>query len=305
MKMELETIRQAIETVKTSTQRIKDDLKTKAVLVHCAKCKHYQKERIESASVDGWRDVIHDQQKTLCPVTNLWGCIGFEIKIVGNNGLALYSADRMSSLNTSDLLKALIVLDEGLMSWAGDSDNRGICHYIETINKEVYNIDFYNDVLFVSDWNACKISSVLENIKDTLIIWGDSKKTGKQKPEKPVHFNSSVTKDELKIIFEQLKQGGYFDDRADLVTWLYICGICGVGDLNGDFRPLNWVKDNGLLARMIDDLFLTDNKKWAIGVKCFTVKGKTPNPNTLKCLCSKGVKADNKKYNDLEKLLRV
>lgn len=116
------------------------------------------------------------------------------------------------------------------------------------------------------------------------------------------HFNSPQSKKELTTIFQRLKDGCYFDDSADLETWLY---ICGVGDINGDFRPLNWVKDNGLLSHLIDALFYNEKCKWVIAAECFTVKGKTPNLNTLKCLCSKGVKADNKKHKDLEKLLRV
>lgn len=116
------------------------------------------------------------------------------------------------------------------------------------------------------------------------------------------HFNSNKNQEQLATIFERLQKNGYFDANADLQTWLY---ICGVADLNGDFEPLNWVREGSLLARLVDSLFVADNNKWKLTEKCFKVKGGKPKTNSLKCALSKDVKADNKKHNDLDKLLRV
>lgn len=118
------------------------------------------------------------------------------------------------------------------------------------------------------------------------------------------HFNSPQSKDDLTTIFQRLKEGCYFDDSADLNTWLYICG----GDLNGDFRPLNWISEVQLLGWLVYDMFPNDKSNlWEIAKRCFTVKGRSPNINSMKNMISvveNGYKDKSKKIVDFEKLLK-
>lgn len=121
----------------------------------------------------------------------------------------------------------------------------------------------------------------------------------------PKRFNSPQSKEELTTIFQRLKEHGFFDDSADLETWLY---ICGVGDINGDFRPLNWISEVQLLGWLVYDMFPNDKSNlWEIAKRCFTVKGRSPNINSMKNMISvveSGYEDKSKKIVDFEKLLK-
>lgn len=114
------------------------------------------------------------------------------------------------------------------------------------------------------------------------------------------HYNSKDEEAKLKRLFEELKKEGYFDAKADVETWLYICGI---NDKIIPQKPLNWISDNALLAQLIDVLF-TDYNKWSIASKCFTVKGETPKPNTLSKLTCTSYSSKNKKHQKLDNILK-
>jgi hypothetical protein len=115
------------------------------------------------------------------------------------------------------------------------------------------------------------------------------------------HYNSKDEEAKLKRLFEELKKEGYFDKKADVETWLYICGI---NDKIIPQKPLNWISDNGLLAHLIKALFLQDYNKWSIASKCFTVKGGTPKPNVLSKLDSVGFHMKNKRHQRLDEILK-
>lgn len=115
------------------------------------------------------------------------------------------------------------------------------------------------------------------------------------------HYNSKDEEAKLKRLFEELKKEGYFDKKADVETWLYICGI---NDKIIPQKPLNWISDNGLLAHLIKALFLQDYNKWSIASKCFTVKGETPKPNVLSKLDSVGFHMKNKRHQRLDEILK-
>ncbi len=101
----------------------------------------------------------------------------------------------------------------------------------------------------------------------------------KKAVETPLHFNSSQPTDKLTAIFDSLKGGGYFDANADLGTWLY---ICGVADLKGDFRPLNWVADKQLLGIVITKLFDSDKcQYWKVTQQVFLVGGDKLTKNII------------------------
>lgn len=118
----------------------------------------------------------------------------------------------------------------------------------------------------------------------------------------PKHFNSPQSKEKLETIFQRLKDDCYFDDSADLETWLY---ICGVGDLNGDFRPLNWIESAALLGYLVDKMKLqaSGNKRWKTTAHCFIVKGKTINTKNLTVSISKGVKNNNPKRDIIDRIV--
>lgn len=120
-------------------------------------------------------------------------------------------------------------------------------------------------------------------------------------------FNSRETKVNLSAIFEKLKGDKYFDNDSDLDTWLCICGI---NTTQQNMDHLNWVKEQQLLAYLIDTLFGdTDSQRlWVITSKTFTVKGKSPNTNSMKNAISK-IKKDwksrPKSFDRLDKILKM
>ena len=166
--------------------------------------------------------------------------------------------------------------------------------------KVLYRLGELLKFAVVKEWpNYEKIKTMIDELNQTLESFKDYKQ--KKPPINEIHFNSGDTKEHLTTIFERLQNNGYFDEKANLDMWLY---ICGVAPLQSEFEPLNWVKDNALLAHLIDSLFVNDYNKWAIGVQCFTVKGEQPKVGTLKQSISNGVKSENKKHNKLENMLR-
>lgn len=118
----------------------------------------------------------------------------------------------------------------------------------------------------------------------------------------PKHFNSPQSKEKLTTIFQRLKEECFFDDSADLETWLY---ICGVGDLNGDFMPLNWIESAALLGYLVDKMKLqaSGNKRWKTTAHCFIAKGKTINTKNLTVSISKGVKNNNPKRDIIDRIV--
>ena len=169
--------------------------------------------------------------------------------------------------------------------------------------KMIANIPKNKDMQAIIDWGG--LLTLSDEVAKILDLYGykESAETVTRPTKTPhQHFNRGDTKEHLTLIFERLKNSCYFDEKAKLDMWLY---VCGVAPLQSEFEPLNWVKDNGLLAHLIESLFIEDSKyKWAIGVQCFTIKGEQPKVSTLKQLNSKGYKSDNKKHNELEKMLR-
>lgn len=110
----------------------------------------------------------------------------------------------------------------------------------------------------------------------------DKTTTGNQPP----HFNGDYTDEELTTTFEKLKNGKYIHSESDLDSWIYLC----TGREEKAFtEPINWTKSGVLLGMFVQDLFsITDNTAiWEITAKCFTVKGKTPNTNSIKVSLSK------------------
>lgn len=103
--------------------------------------------------------------------------------------------------------------------------------------------------------------------------------------QKP-HFNGDYTDEELTATFEKLKMGKYIHSKSDLDSWIYLC----TGREEKAFtEPINWTKSRVLLGMFVQDLFSdTDNTAiWKLTAKCFTVKGKTPNTNSIKASLSK------------------
>lgn len=117
------------------------------------------------------------------------------------------------------------------------------------------------------------------------------------------HFTTGLSKDQLTTIFERLKNGRYLHADSVLEDWLM---VCGAKTTNAPVKPLNWLKAQNILAWLIDQLF-EDLEQWEITAKCFTIKGKAPNTNSMKNEVSK-VKRDYKSkptaFVDLEQLLK-
>ncbi|MDR2919104.1 MAG: hypothetical protein LBV72_07060 [Tannerella sp.] len=126
--------------------------------------------------------------------------------------------------------------------------------------------------------------------------------------DKGTNFHSGETEINLTTIFEKLKEHKYFDANSDLQTWLYIC--CGNTTKQIPATPLNWIKDQQLLAHLVNTLFGdTDGSRlWSITSKIFTLKGEKPNTDTMKTTLSKiknGYKDRPKEFDDLDNILKV
>lgn len=124
------------------------------------------------------------------------------------------------------------------------------------------------------------------------ILYNELNKLQRQTPTQKKHtktkqkqFNSGLAEEEAKRIFTDLKTSRFFDDKATLDIWLY---ICGVADLKSKFTPLNWQNDGQSLGYLITKLFENDKKNyWEIAKNVFTIKGNSINTNSLKNSVSK------------------
>ena len=163
-----------------------------------------------------------------------------------------------------------------------------------------------------STGTGIETTSSFEEIIKAVEAWAD-KKREQPAPAQPLiddqpdnsHFNAYQTKEELKTIFDKLKDGRYLPADSVLQDWLI---VCGAGTSNEPTKPLNWLKAQNLLGWLIHVLFVSDLKRWDITKHCFTVKGKTPNTNSMKTDVSKienGDKDKPKSFEELECLLRV
>ena len=117
------------------------------------------------------------------------------------------------------------------------------------------------------------------------------------------HFTTGLSKDQLTTIFERLKDGRYLHADSVLEDWLI---VCGAETINAPVKPLDWLKAQNILAWLIDQLF-EDFERWEITAKCFTVKGKAPNTNSMKNEVSKvkgNYKSKPTEFMDLERLLK-
>lgn len=120
------------------------------------------------------------------------------------------------------------------------------------------------------------------------------------------HFNATYTKDQLTTIFDRLIDGRYLHPDSVLDDWLI---MCGAETSNEPTKQLNWMKVQNLLGWLVYSMFQNDDTNyWAITEKVFTVKGKTPNTNSMKTDVSKiasGDKDKPKSFEELEELLKV
>ena len=120
------------------------------------------------------------------------------------------------------------------------------------------------------------------------------------------HFNAPYTTDQLTTIFESLIDGDYLHPDSHLKDWLI---VCGADTSNEPTKPLKWQKETGLLGWLVYSMFPNDKTNyWEITAKCFTVKGKAPNINTMKNAVSRvsgNYKDKPKNFEELERLLKV
>lgn len=101
----------------------------------------------------------------------------------------------------------------------------------------------------------------------------------KEKEEEPPRY-SKDEEEKATRQFNNLVKGGYFPSETLLDDWLYIYGVQGKSP---NKKPLDWQKTQKELAYMITRIWQnTDTRKWAIGEKVFTIKGKKPNIKVMK-----------------------
>lgn len=118
-----------------------------------------------------------------------------------------------------------------------------------------------------------------------------------------LHYNKN---DETKatIQFERLVNNGFFTYETSLDDWLYIYGVKGK---EPNKKNLDWQGKQIELAHMIDTIWGdTDTNIWLICEAVFTIKGETPNTNTMKSDLSKiknCYKNKPKSFDKLDELL--
>ena len=187
----------------------------------------------------------------------------------------------------------------------------GVVEISETTSKgyELYEDDFIHDELIIltplyNEIEKTTKTELRKQLKQYIDFLNQRKEqiekinTPKEQPQseqsndktttgnQPPHFNGDYTDEELTATFEKLKKGKYIHSESDLDSWIYLC----TGREEKAFtEPINWTKSGVLLGMFVQYLFNDTDKKaiWEITAKCFTVKGKTPNTNSIKVSLSK------------------
>jgi hypothetical protein len=220
-----------------------------------------------------------------------------------------------------DLFSELSTIEAGLMDWTGDTKNTGICFVIQEnrlndLPLKVTLLTFrigLTDIALESKNKYSRVEvlaqceSVCNRISKDLKKFAVPVESGK--PQQPTtqrpamrHYTSKDTPEHYKMLFNDLKKESFFDDTANLETWLYICGH---GDYKPTYRPLNWLKSPTLLTIVIDYLFTKHDKEWAIAVSCFTENGKKLNAGNLAKNLSIGLNTENKEYKKLMQVFKL
>lgn len=186
-----------------------------------------------------------------------------------------------------DLLGKLRIIADGLADWKADNKNKGLLDTISTAKIKELLLGF--ETLNTTVGDKIIIQGKKLKYKDG-ILWKECERVcdeiGKKldffTPAKPqqLHYNAPHSKEKLKAIFEGLKKDGFIAADSDLADWLY---ICGVGEKKTAYKPINWLKNQNLLAWLIYELeYNNETINWKPAEDCFTVKGKKPNINSMK-----------------------
>lgn len=115
-------------------------------------------------------------------------------------------------------------------------------------------------------------------------------KENKDISKKNIHFNPSLNEKTAIAIFNELVEKGFLKSDSKLSLWFVACGY-----VDPKFQDhLDWIGELQALAYMIDEYIgKNDSNKWEITKCLFTTKGKEPNTNSMKNICS-GVKNDER-----------
>lgn len=131
----------------------------------------------------------------------------------------------------------------------------------------------------------------------------NTENTDKSKPQQ-LYFTRSFTDTERQNLFNGLVSGGFIHKSTNANDFDFVFG----GAETADFKPLQWQRTVALLAYFIDVFFAdTDSTNlWEITKRCFTIKGKEPNTDTLKNTVSKykqGNKSKPKNHDKIDTIL--
>ena len=138
--------------------------------------------------------------------------------------------------------------------------------YCTKYQTHIENYALYN----IESIKARENQQITELQKDVAALQKD---VAELKNSNVPHFNSPQSSEQLTEVFQNLKDGGFFDSNAKLEMWLY---VCGVADLNNEFEPLNWVADKQLLGVLVTKLFDNDKRQyWKVAQQVFIVGGDT------------------------------
>lgn len=151
------------------------------------------------------------------------------------------------------------------------------------IYKVHFNEYFINNTIQLFDYYHKTIipQKALSEIKET---------PNKEISKNNIHFNPSLNEKTAIAIFNELVEKGFLNSDSKLSLWIVACGY-----VSPRFHDhLDWIGEVQALAYMIDKYIgKNDNNKWEITKGLFTIKGKEPNINSMKNICS-GVKNDGR-----------
>lgn len=280
-------LKEGLEDINTTGDILQNEL------IKCYKCqqKYTSKEKF-----------IKDKGST-CKIFKKFGCYIFftNPKEFDNIGVI-----RKNDTDIDEYLAILRDIENDIVYLGAISDNLATLKAI-TKRINITDIDNIKDQLkngyFYFGKRASGLFLAMDNLKNDVIKLEPQLNNEKL----PFHFNSSYKKEQLQVVFERLKEFKYLHADSDLETWLYVCA--GYGN-SGQIKPLNWVKDQDLLAVLVDTLFSDSNSSnlWVISKNVFTVKDKKPNINSMKNIISRigrDCHTKTEKFINLEDLLRI
>lgn len=176
--------------------------------------------------------------------------------------------------------------------------------YVDLVAKktrEKYTIDAESRANGEFTKSFDEIIKAVEQWAETKRKQPKTKKAKEPEPRKAInkhnHFCSTITEDQARRLFQLLTEKQYI--KGVVSDWMIICGV-REGTIE---KRIDWISGENELGYFVKELFGSTNEyKWAITKKVFTLKGEDINQLSIKSSCSKG-SISKDKWEALDKIL--